>query len=393
MVDVAKRGAVLKPVLIALILLFVSGCRRDSGSDRVRSVPRDPVSARAIDLALAPPLSERRRRATGDSTAAATHAVIVSVDGMAARYVQPLVVNGELPTMRRLGQQGAWTHNARTDVFNTATIPNHVCMVTGLPSEHTPGFPMQAHHGYTRNILPEPGETLHNTGNPSLRYVPSIFDVAHDFGLVTCLYASKPKFVLFAASYDHKSGAKDLIGPDNGNNKIDVTVIEEDTEHLVSQFVERQKSAPCNLALLHLGDPDTAGHRWGWGSAEYLQSLKRSDGLIGQVLAGVEREAAPQGRIALIVTSDHGGVDNNHNENERRENFAIPFYVWAPGVPAGKDLYDVMSQSRKDPGGENPPYGAKPRPIRNGDAGNLALVLLGLPPVPGSLMFVPDSDF
>ena len=41
--------------------------------------------------------------------------------------------------------------------------------------------------------------------------------------------------------------------------------------------------------------------------------------------------------------------------------------------------------TRADPGKTNPPYDSKSLPpVRNGDAGNLATFLLGLPPIKGS---------
>jgi hypothetical protein len=86
------------------------------------------------------------------------------------------------------------------------------------------------------------------------------------------------------------------------------------------------------------------------------------------------------------VTSDHGGTTrNDHNDPKRPETYRIPLFVWGPGIPAGADLYSLLS-NRGDPGTNWLDYTAHPQPIRNGDAGNLALMLLGLPPIPGSFM-------
>ena len=62
----------------------------------------------------------------------------------------------------------------------------------------------------------------------------------------------------------------------------------------------------------------------------------------------------------------------------------IPFYVWGVSIAAGVDLYELNPNTRLDPARSIPSMSAPVQPIRNGDAGNLALQLLGLPVIPNS---------
>jgi hypothetical protein len=99
----------------------------------------------------------------------------------------------------------------------------------------------------------------------------------------------------------------------------------------------------------------------------------------------VETDPKLSGATTIIVTTDHGGVDFNHGDAERFENYVIPTFVWGKGVARG-DLYKMNSDTRTDPGSERTEYGDANQPIRNGDTGNLALGLLGLGPIPGSII-------
>jgi hypothetical protein len=91
------------------------------------------------------------------------------------------------------------------------------------------------------------------------------------------------------------------------------------------------------------------------------------------------------GKTAIVLSTDHGGGVplTSHTVASAAENYTIPLFVWGAGLPPGGDLYDLFGQ-RVDPGTGRPDYDAAGQPFRNGDTGNLALAILGLPPVPGS---------
>jgi len=211
---------------------------------------------------------------TGVFAADADHVIIVSADGLRADAIENLDVN-DIPNLKELAS-GSATLKARTDYNYTNTLPNHASMVTSRRVLGVDG------HNWTDNG--EPCVTLHtNKGS----YIAGVFDVAHDKGLYTAMYAGKTKFSLFDTSYDATNGAVDTTGDDNGQNKID--------------------------------------------TYQYL-----TDGAL-QTRAVID------------------------------------------------DLYDLNSSTRTDPDNSRPDNRSIPQPIRNADVANLALDLLGLPAIPGSV--------
>lgn len=342
--------------------------------------------------------------------------ILISVDGLRP---DAITVHGpkNVPAFFRLRREGAFTDNARTAVDYTNTLPNHVGMVTSRLVSGPAG------HGWTWNKDPLIGANLHrNKGE----YLESVFSVAHDHGLRTALYASKSKFSLFDLSYDEKNGRPDLIGEDNGRKKIDVFIQATLSETVIDDLEDAMKADTFDFLMVHIRTPDTAGHGFTWTTSRpsfYMDSVKKADELLEDILEQVEKSPAWKGRTYIVLTSDHGGLSGakEHEAYFERENFTIPFYVWGPGIPAGADLYDLNATSRKNPGVLNPsgdptlalpidlPAGpALPEvapsadfrlpshirmpelsltdlpPIRNADAGNLCLSLLGVPPIPGS---------
>jgi hypothetical protein len=320
----------------------------------------------------------------------AQYVIVISVDGMGSEYVKPLLTNGcpnELTTFKRFQAEGAGTLNARDDVDWTVTLPNHVTMMTSRGVEGAFG------HSWNYNGYPDGLSGATTLEQKKGTYVASGFDVAHDNGLRTGIWAGKSRFALFQASYGATSGAEDVTGPDNGRDKIDRDTIMAGTNaaSLTADFTNQMTASPFNFVFLHYQDPDWTGHYGGgWSTnptSPFATTLKSVDAQVGIILQMVEASPTLQGRTALILTADHGGYGYDHSVATNYLNFTIPFYVWGPGVQAGGDLYSINAPHRASPDpAQNPSYTNAVQPVRNGEAANLALDLLGLGPVTNSTL-------
>ncbi|MEZ4474309.1 MAG: alkaline phosphatase family protein [bacterium] len=298
----------------------------------------------------------------------ARRVVIVSVDGLRADALSTLRV----PTFDALRREGASTLNARTDPGRTVTLPNHTCMITSRPTDGPDG------HGFTGNGVTD--ATLHEIHGS---YVASLFDVAHDRGLHTAMVAAKPKFSLYGNSYDAAHGAPDLEPPDDGPAKLDVALIEAyDDDATLGHALELLAGGRTEVIFIHWHECDSAGHSTGFNPAAgtpYAAAVERQDARLGRLRAALDPDTA------LVVTTDHGGSGYGHSDPALREHYTIPFLVAGPGVAAGADLYALNAGQRAEPGIARAAED-EPPPIRNCEAGNLALSLLNLPPIPGSVI-------
>lgn len=309
------------------------------------------------------------------------HCVIhISADGLRPDAVTALGPSNA-PNFYRLRAQGAFTDNARADYDYTVTLPNHTCQLTGYPVVGEDG------HSWTWNIDTAEDVTLASNKG---RYIPGVFDVAHDNGLRTGLFASKSKFSIFVRSWDAVNGALDAVVPDYGRNKIDVSVLDTDTDALVGALITNMTAQPFGYVFLHLANPDGNGHSYGWditpGSA-YSDAVKQVDTYLGMLLTMIDSAPALSNHTIIVLTADHGGTEFDHNDETLAVDYTVPFYVWGPAVASGADLYIINPVSRKNPGMERPDYSGQ-QPVRNGDVANVALKLLGLGPVPGSTINV-----
>lgn len=309
------------------------------------------------------------------------HALIISVDGLRSDMLEPPNI-GALPNFARL-MRGPHTLEARTDAQYTITLPNHVSMLTGRPVLGPYG------HNWTRNDDPaaaKDGGTLHIHKGA---YIASVFDVAHDHGLSTCCASTKSKFWLFEQSYGWGAGARDTTGDDNGLAKIDLFAFANSSDEIAGAVVDRLRREDArSLTFVHFAAPDIAGHSFDWivrPDSRYFASVVEVDRALGELLRAIDGDPELAGRTAIVLTADHGGgvPRKTHTDITCPLNFRIPFLVWS-GDAEPSDLY-ASNPARLKPAREAL-VGRDDtlQPVRNGDAANAALALLGLPPIPGS---------
>ena len=354
---------------LAAVLLIVAACglSDDGAGSPFQHSPTEHHSSTST------PSPSASSRTPASTVAAPTHpatarpnptaaVLAISIDGLNPRALTALGPSGA-PQFWTLAHRGASTMNARTDFEQTVTLPNHASMFTGRRVDAAHGG-----HGWTSDK--DTGGTIQGPdGTP----VPSIFDVVHDAGGSTALFANKTKFDVFARTWP----------------SIDRYVETTDADALVRALDADLTTRRRAFTFLHLGLPDHAGHTYGWLSPQYIDAVRQTDGLLKKIVDTIERTPRLDRRLTLIVTTDHGGVGPGHTDPADSADYTIPFFVEGPDVPADSDLYQ-LNPDRSDPGAGRPGYSGA-QPIRNGDVANLVAHLLGLEAVPTSQIGVRDA--
>jgi predicted AlkP superfamily pyrophosphatase or phosphodiesterase len=223
----------------------------------------------------------------------AEHVFIVSIDG-----AKPAVVaESEMPTLKKIAAEGAVTWQAST-IFPSITLPSHTSMLTGVgPDKHQVLW-----NGWT----PIKGPVK----------VPTVFSLlrAAEPKAVTGMFVGKVKFRHLWL--ENTLDVFDFGGPQ--------------TAAPVAGTPEIEKDNKPRLAFVHFADPDTAGHKSGWGSPEQKEAFKVTDQALWQVWQAI-KEAGIADTSVLIVSADHGGHDKTHGLNIP-EDMTIPWVAWGKGV-------------------------------------------------------------
>ena len=67
------------------------------------------------------------------------------------------------------------------------------------------------------------------------------------------------------------------------------------------------------FTFIYIGYPDEVGHKYKWGSEQYLRSLEDVDTVIGDLYRAL-KHAGMYENTHIIVVTDHGGIDTGHGE-------------------------------------------------------------------------------
>ncbi|GMW02209.1 MAG: phosphodiesterase [Candidatus Hydrogenedentota bacterium] len=230
-------------------------------------------------------------------TPRAEHVFIISFDGG-----KPAVMKeSDMPFTMDRAAHGAVTWNAQT-VFPSITLISHTSMLTGVGPEK---------HGVRwNNWSPDLG----------LIAVPTAFALAEKAGKSTALIAAKEKF-------NHLNRPGEING---------FAVIEEKAPIVAAVAAAYIEKAKPNLCFIHFKDSDSAGHRYGWGSPEQIQSFADEDAGLKTINDAI-LSAGIADMSVVIVSADHGGHDKTHG-SDSPEDMTIPWIVWGKGVKSGTTI-------------------------------------------------------
>lgn len=270
------------------------------------------TSLLVLFLASALPLRAERR---------VDHVFIVSFDGG-----KPAVIaESEMPTLKKLAAEGAVTWTAQT-IFPSKTLPSHTSMLTGLSPAR--------HHVLWNNYEPQRGAIL----------APTVFAIAKkvDPSLSTALFAGKAKF-----QHLLQPGSLDMFDFKGQQRETVITGAEEIEKSVnPAQVVAKAAAAYIlekkpNLCFIHFPDPDSAGHKSGWGSPEQKEAFKVSDQALSQVVQALENAGIAQSSV-ILISADHGGHDKTHGENIP-DDMIIPWIAWGKGVKKNFAITDAVT--------------------------------------------------
>lgn len=231
------------------------------------------------------------------------HVVVISIDGLRPDAIDAFGA----PTLQRLVREGSYSLRAQT-ILPSKTLPSHTSMVTGVGPEV---------HGITWN-----GDMTALRGTVR---VPTMFGLARRAGLSTAAFFSKSKFhhLEVPGTLDHVASPWGWFGRWTAE-----TTVEEVEEDLAE---ERP-----NLTFVHFGEPDYAGHQFGWMGPEYAAAVHKADWAVARVLREADRVFGA-GSYTVIVTADHGGDGHGHGL-DTPEHRTIPWIAWGHGVQGGMEL-------------------------------------------------------
>ena len=222
------------------------------------------------------------------------YALIITIDGLRPDAITDI----NAPNLAKLIKEGSYSATAKT-VDPPKTLPSHTSLVTGLaPNKHG---------------------TYINFWKPNIGYTEfeTIFTQAKKEGFATAMFVGKDKlnFIAVPGSIDEL----DVI-------KYTPTSV----DHITESFISYISNNEIGITLIHFPEPDIPGHKKGWMSAEYIESVKRVDREVGEIVESLKNTGVYDETL-IVITADHGGKGKNHKGND-------PLVTTIPWLAVGKGI-------------------------------------------------------
>ena len=229
--------------------------------------------------------------------------ILILIDGLRPDALS----KAEVPTINNILQRSVHTFQART-VYPSVTLPCITSIFLGVPQDV---------HG-----------TIGNFWNSTDWPAPGLIDLIKQSGGKTAAFynweqlrdISRPGSLDTSVCLNHAE-SPDLVLGESDNQVVDVAI----------SFTS---SSWFDFCFVYLGCLDTAGHRHGWMSPEYLQTLKNADQCIGRLIKSVPASAH------VVIASDHGGHDHAHG-SEIPEDMSVPLIISSGKLKPGQCVSPV----------------------------------------------------
>lgn len=219
------------------------------------------------------------------------HVVMIGLDGLAGNTVEA----AEMPTLKQMMAEGAWTLQARS-ILPSSSACNWASMYMGVGPEM---------HGYNTwgSRKPDfPSIELCENG-----IMPTIF---------TVLRRHNPEFNL-SAHYEWVVHG-DLIDNKSVDCYQHVPMVEPRGDALVAAYTDYLKANKPEYSICIFDSPDVEGHAHGWGSEIYMNRLKSLDAQLAQIIDATKQAGMYDNTIFMVV-SDHGGIGQGHGRTSMDE--------------------------------------------------------------------------
>ncbi len=227
--------------------------------------------------------------------------VIMNIDGCRFDHFKSL----DLPTARRLENEGTCVENGATTVYRALTNPAFASILTACPPTI---------HGVKNNNF---GQHIRTQGIPDI--VSTIL-----YGSMHVKHFSKDEWETKIVSLPTTS----IYGCD---------------EEMVKQFKEDfETRKDTRLFVMDFSEADFLGHAYGSNSKNYKSAIQRVDKRIGSVVDWL-RENKRGDDTAIVVCSDHGMYNIDHSYLLFDEEKYVPFIMEGKGIAKGRKVQGDVS--------------------------------------------------